>query len=146
MEIKPIDQIKGRKWIIGMVHVDALPGTPGNNQTISSIIEHAVDDALTLQDAGIDAILIENMHDVPYLKKLVGPEIVACMTAISVELRKKIQVPMGIQILAAANRRLLWLRQQAWILSGPKDSYLPTWLTKVTWKAAQESCSDIANK
>lgn len=113
MEIKLIDQIKGRKWIIGMVHVDALPGTPGNTHTISSIIQHAVDEALTLQNAGIDAILIENMHDVPYLKKVVGPEIVACMTAISVELHKKIQVPLGIQILAAANREALAVAQAA---------------------------------
>jgi membrane complex biogenesis BtpA family protein len=111
METKQIDQIKGGKWIIGMVHVDALPGTPGNTQTIPSIIKHAVDEALILQDSGIDAILIENMHDVPYLKKSVGPEVVACMTAISAELRKKIQVPLGIQILAAANKEALAVAQ-----------------------------------
>jgi membrane complex biogenesis BtpA family protein len=113
METKRIDQIKGGKWIIGMVHVDALPGTPRNTQVISAIINQAVEEALTLQDAGIDAILIENMHDVPYLKKTVGPEVVACMAAISVELRKKIQVPLGIQILAAANKEALAVAQAA---------------------------------
>ncbi len=107
METKNIDQIKGGKWIIGMVHVDALPGTPRNSKVISAIVKQAVDEALILQDAGVDAILIENMHDVPYLKKTMGPEVVACMTAISVELRKKIQVPLGIQILAAANKEAL---------------------------------------
>lgn len=113
METKSISQIRGSKWIIGMVHVDALPGTPRNSQSISSIIKKAIDDALKLQDTGIDAILIENMHDVPYLKKSVGPEIVACMTAISVELRKKVQVPLGVQILAAANKEAIAVAQAA---------------------------------
>lgn len=113
METRDINQIKGSKWIIGMVHVDALPGTPRNSQSITSIIKQAIDDALKLHDAGIDAILIENMHDVPYLKKSVGSEIVACMTAISVELRKKVQVPLGIQILAAANKEAIAVAQAA---------------------------------
>lgn len=90
-----------------MVHVDALPGTPMNSLSIESIVNKSVDEALKLQDAGVDAILIENMHDVPYLKKNVGPEIVACMTAVSVELRKRIQLPIGIQILAGANKEAL---------------------------------------
>ncbi len=47
------------------------------------------------------------MHDVPYLKKLVGPEIVAAMTTVAVEMRRQIHLPMGIQILAAANREAL---------------------------------------
>lgn len=113
METKHIDHLKGGKWIIGMVHVDALPGTPGNTQAITSIIKHAMEEALILQNAGIDAILIENMNDVPYLKKFVGPEVVACMTAISVELRQNIHVPLGIQILAAANKEALAVAQAA---------------------------------
>jgi len=28
-----------------------------------------------MQDAGIDAILIENMHDVPYMKKISVPRL-----------------------------------------------------------------------
>jgi len=107
METKTIQQIKGKKWIIGMVHVDALPGTPMNSLSIQSIVNKSIDEALKLQDAGVNAILIENMHDVPYLKKNVGPEIVACMTAVSVELRKRIELPIGIQILAGANKEAL---------------------------------------
>jgi hypothetical protein len=102
-----IQQIKGGKWIIGMVHVEALPGTPLHTSPIQSIINKSIEEALKLQNAGVDAILIENMHDVPYLKKNVGPEIVACMTAVSVELRKRIHLPIGIQILAGANKEAL---------------------------------------
>lgn len=107
METKTIQQLKEGKWIIGMIHVDALPGTPMNSLSIQSIVNKSIDEALKLLDAGVDAILIENMHDIPYLKKNVGPEIVACMTAVSVELRKRIQLPIGIQILAGANKEAL---------------------------------------
>lgn len=113
METNTIRQIKGGKWIIGMVHVDALPGTPLNSIPIQSIINKSIEEAVKLQDAGVDAILIENMHDVPYLKRTVGPEIVACMTAVSVELRKRIHLPIGIQILAGANKEALAVAQAA---------------------------------
>lgn len=113
MDKKLIQRIKDEKWIIGMVHVEALPGTPGHSLPFQNIVEKAVAEGLLLQSAGVDAILIENMHDVPYLKKVVGPEIVACMTAVAVEMRHQIRVPMGIQVLAAANREALAVAQAA---------------------------------
>jgi uncharacterized protein len=108
-----IQQIKGGKWIIGMVHVEALPGTPMHAKPIQSIVNKSIEEALKLQDTGVDAILIENMHDVPYLKKNVGPEIVACMTAVSIELHRKVQLPIGIQVLAGANKEALAVAQAA---------------------------------
>jgi hypothetical protein len=36
----------------------------------------------------VDAILLENMHDVPYLNRAVGPEIVAAMTAVCSAVRE----------------------------------------------------------
>lgn len=47
--------------------------------------------------------MIENMHDVPYLRGEVGPEIVAAMTVIGSEVRSECSLPIGIQILAGAN-------------------------------------------
>lgn len=102
-----ISQLKGAKWIIGMVHLDALPGTPNNSLSIQMIVKKAIDEATSLVQAGVDAIMIENMHDVPYLKTNVGPEIVACMTVVAIELRKIVRIPIGIQILAAANHEAL---------------------------------------
>ena len=111
MEPTILQQIKSKKWIIGMVHVDALPGTPMHSSPVKPIIEKAVVEALKLQNAGVDAVLIENMHDVPYLNKNIGPEIVACMTAVSLEIRKQIHLPVGIQILAGANKEALAVAQ-----------------------------------
>ena len=55
------------------------------------------------RECGVDGIIIENMHDVPYLKSTVGPEIVAAMTVIGAEVKAECRLPVGIQILAGAN-------------------------------------------
>lgn len=107
MTDKTRTQVKGEKWIIGMIHLDALPGTPQNTLPVELILKKAKQEAALLEKAGVDAVMIENMHDVPYLKKYVGPEIVACMTTIAVEIRKITRIPVGIQILAAANQEAL---------------------------------------
>ena len=74
------DRLSNRDLLIGMVHLRALPGTPRNTRSIAEIERIALHEAMTLVDAGFDALLIENMHDLPYLNREVGPEIVAAMT------------------------------------------------------------------
>lgn len=90
-----------------MVHVGALPGTPRNDRPIAKLIADALADAQVLQEEGVDAIMIENMHDRPYLNREVGPEIISTMTAIACALRSVIKIPLGIQILAGANKAAL---------------------------------------
>ncbi|MBT6282952.1 MAG: BtpA family membrane complex biogenesis protein, partial [Phycisphaerae bacterium] len=68
------------KALIGMVHLHALPGTAKSKKTPQQIVDIAVDEATKLVKYGFDAVLIENMHDTPYLLREVGPEIVATMT------------------------------------------------------------------
>ncbi|WP_421917800.1 BtpA/SgcQ family protein [Marinifilum sp.] len=101
------------KTIIGMVHVQALPGTPQNKYSISQICDMAVEEAKIYTEAGLDAIMIENMHDVPYLKETIGPEIVASMTAIAIAVREATDLDLGIQILAGANKEALAVAQAA---------------------------------
>lgn len=95
------------KFLVGMVHVRALPGTPRHEMTMCEIIHSAVEEARQLRQAGFDAILLENMHDVPYLKGGVGPEITAAMTAVAAAVREAVDGPLGVQILAGANREAL---------------------------------------
>ena len=47
------------------------------------------------------------MHDRPYLKRAVGPEIVAAMAAVGREVRAAVDLPLGVQVLAGANREAL---------------------------------------
>jgi uncharacterized protein len=102
-----IDLKKPEKCVVAMVHVGALPGTPGYQGNISSIIDKAISDANLYLRCGVDAILMENMHDVPYLKTHVGPEIVASMSVVSNEIRRLTKIPLGVQVLAGANREAI---------------------------------------
>lgn len=99
------------KAIIGMIHVGALPGTPRSRQSVAELAEHAGAEARLYADAGVQGLLIENMHDVPYLAGQVGPEIVAGMTAVGIAVREASRLPLGVQILAAANREALAVAQ-----------------------------------
>jgi len=97
----------GSRALIGMVHVQALPGTPRSEATIEAMAEAAVAESRQYQAAGFSGIGIENMHDRPYLKGAVGPEIVSAMTAIGREIRRAVSLPLGVQVLAGANREAL---------------------------------------
>jgi membrane complex biogenesis BtpA family protein len=91
------------KPVIGVIHVGALPGTPRSSQSVAELVRIARDEARVYREGGVDGVIIENMHDVPYLKGAVGPEIVAAMTAIGLEVKSEWGLPVGIQILAGAN-------------------------------------------
>jgi uncharacterized protein len=93
--------------LIGMLHVGALPGTPAASHSIETLIQLALTEARIYRDAGFTALAIENMHDRPYLKAGVGPEITAAMTALAREVKRETGLVLGIQVLAAANREAL---------------------------------------
>lgn len=91
------------KPVVGVIHVGALPGTPRNTENVAELVKSAIREAMMYRECGVDAVYIENMHDVPYLRGEVGPEIVAAMTAIGTEVKSVAGLPVGIQILAGAN-------------------------------------------
>jgi len=93
--------------VIGMVHVKALPGTPKNTLEPAKIIDEALQEAVLYKRAGIDSIMIENMHDVPYLKGKVGHEVSTIMAMIAHEIKRETNLPIGVQILAGANKEAL---------------------------------------
>lgn len=93
--------------LVGMIHLEALPGTPKGGLAVTEIIRKAVGEARLYRQAGFQGLMVENMHDRPYLKRTVGPEIVATVTAVVREIRRETEMPVGIQILAGANREAL---------------------------------------
>jgi membrane complex biogenesis BtpA family protein len=94
---------KSAKPVIAMIHVGALPGTPANGLTLAEIEVQAVREAKIYRDAGVHGVMLENMHDTPYLRGRVGPEIVASMALIGRAVKVAAGLPCGIQILAGAN-------------------------------------------
>ncbi len=105
---------KAEKPIIGMIHADALPGTPKSSNNMKDIIEKAKKEAEIYKKAGIDAVMLENMHDTPYLNKKLGPEIVSAMAVVCAEVKKILSnVPCGVQILAGANKEAVAVAKAA---------------------------------
>lgn len=96
-----------------MIHVQALPGAPNHKMSLSEISALAVKEAKQYETAQVDGIIIENMHDVPYMKGHVGPEIVAGMTVVAKAIREAVCLPLGIQILAGANKEALAVAKAA---------------------------------
>lgn len=93
--------------LVGMIHLGALPGTPRAEPSFESVVERAVEEAKLYRAAGFTALAIENMHDRPYLARTAGPEIVAAMTVAGREVRREVPLPLGVQVLAGANRQAL---------------------------------------
>lgn len=118
------------KQLWGMVHVGALPGTPHFKNDWETTLEKAVAEAHILKRAGFSGILFENMHDVPYLKGDVGPEITAAMAVLGTEIKKATQMALGVQILAGAYHATLavaqavgadWMRVEGFVFAHVAD-------------------------
>ena len=103
----PNPLFKSAKPVIAMIHVEALPGTPAHRLGLASIERKACDEARLYRAAGVHGVMLENMHDTPYLRGSVGPEIVSAMAVIARAVREVAGVPCGVQILAGANREAL---------------------------------------
>ncbi len=89
--------------VIGVIHLPPLPGSAGYNGNMEEILGSALDDAMTYKEESVDALLVENMHDAPYLKGRVEPETVAAMAVVANAVKYETVLPVGIQLLAAAN-------------------------------------------
>lgn len=97
-------QLFGRpNALVGMVHLRALPGAPYSQHSMRDIIDIAVKEARTLERAGFDALIVENMHDRPYLFDASAPSTVAPFAAAAAAVVGSVRVPVGIQVLSGAN-------------------------------------------
>ncbi len=89
--------------VIGMVHLPALPGSPGfepvRGTPLHTATDHALRDAQALADGGADGVMIENFGDVPFFKGRAPAETVAAMTAVAQRVRDAVNVPVGINVL-----------------------------------------------
>ena len=100
--------VHDRCALVGMVHLLPLPGSPRWGGDRAAVSDAAVRDAEALLEGGCDALIVENMGDVPYLRGEVPPWTVAAM-ALATErvVQRAGSVPVGVQVLAAANREAL---------------------------------------
>ncbi|MFC6716711.1 BtpA/SgcQ family protein [Natrialbaceae archaeon GCM10025810] len=85
--------------IIGMVHLPPLPGAPGYASTGDEIRTQALEDATTLESAGVDAVLVENFGDAPFYPDDVPKHVVAELTAHTQAIADAVDVPVGVNVL-----------------------------------------------
>ncbi|XP_049829809.1 uncharacterized protein F13E9.13, mitochondrial isoform X1 [Schistocerca gregaria] len=101
--------------VIGMIHVGALPGTvqirtPNYRGSVSEITENACKDAEIYMKCEVDGVLIENMHDVPYVQpRDMEPETVSLLSCISMQIRNILPptIQCGVQVLAGGNKEAI---------------------------------------
>lgn len=88
-----------RPFLVGMVHLQPLPGSPGWSGSLDRVIELALRDADALNNAGFDAILVENYGDAPFRPERVDPETVAAMAVVADRIRQHTSLPIGVNLL-----------------------------------------------
>jgi len=95
----PLIQL-GRKTVVAMVHVPALPGSPDYEHTggMNKLIDSVVADLEALQSGGVDAIMFGNEFDRPYVLKA-PPEGLAALASVIGQVKSMIKVPFGVNYL-----------------------------------------------
>jgi len=81
--------------VIGMVHCLPLPGTAGFDGDGKKILEQAVQDASTLEKAGVDAVIVENMGDTPF-SALLSKAQTAALAAAVIQVKNAVSIPVGV--------------------------------------------------
>ena len=99
----PAPLFQNLKPVIAMIHLGALPGTAASELSLVEIEKQALREAKIFRQAGVHGVMLENMHDTPYLCGSVGPEIVASMAIIARAVKLAVGLPCGVQVLAGAN-------------------------------------------
>lgn len=87
------------KPVIGMLHLPALPGSPGYGGDIKAVREHVLNDARILHHGGVHGLMIENFGDVPFFSDRVPTHTVTHMTALAKAVRDEVDLPLGINVL-----------------------------------------------
>jgi len=88
-----------RPYIIGVVHVGPLPGSPRYSGGFQEVLSEALDNAKKLEDGGVNAVIIENFYDAPYPKNKADEATIASMAIIVSEVVKALSIPVCVNIL-----------------------------------------------
>ncbi len=101
------------KFLAAMIAVLPLPGAPRHDGDDKRIVEQALSDLENYGEVGADAIVLENSHDLPYIKPPLPERAIRVMEQIARELRARFDGPIGIQMLEAANDTALEIAHAA---------------------------------
>src|SRR5438132_7638302 len=95
------------KFLGAMIAVRPLPGAPRYAGEDEAIVMAALSDLRHYREAGADVIVLENSHDLPYIKPPLPTRAVRVMTRVARAVRRRFAGPIGLQMLEAANETAL---------------------------------------
>lgn len=95
------------KPVIGMCHLAALPGSPAFGGALGQVRELLLADADALARGGVHALMIENFGDVPFYPERVPATVVAHLAVLAAEVRRKFDLPLGVNVLRNDGRSAL---------------------------------------
>jgi membrane complex biogenesis BtpA family protein len=101
------------KFLAAMIAVLPLPGSPLYARDDQKIMDQALADLDLYKNAGVDSIIFENDHDLPYIQPPLDEKGIALMTKIVKAARERFDGPIGIQMLEAANITSLEIAAEA---------------------------------
>ena len=88
------------KGLIGVVHLQPLPGSPRYRGSMREVCSAAVADAQAYEEGGAQGLMIENFGDLPFTRGVVAPETVAAMAVVAESIRATgVELPCGFNVL-----------------------------------------------
>ncbi len=88
-----------KPYLIGMIHLPPLPGSPRTHPPLSESLDRALIDAKVLAAAGFDALMIENFGDAPFAATQIDPATIASMAVVASTIRRETNLPIGVNAL-----------------------------------------------
>lgn len=90
---------EGRFSLMGVVHLLPLPGAPAGSASLDAVMSRALQDAEALREGGIEAAVLENFGDAPFVGGRVDPHVPAMMAVIGARIRAETGLRLGINVL-----------------------------------------------
>lgn len=101
--MKPAD----RPVLAAMIALEPLPGAPLYKNDPDAIVRKAMEDLAAYKMAGVDAVVIENSLDLPFIKPPLDPLALELVERVAREVRQAFDGEVGLQLLEAANEAAL---------------------------------------
>jgi membrane complex biogenesis BtpA family protein len=97
--MKGLSSFTSSPSVVGMVHLKALPGSPGWKGSMQEVIDAALFDADALAKGGVDGMIVENFWDSPFPRGASEAITISALTVCLHEIRKAAGIPVGVNAL-----------------------------------------------
>lgn len=88
-----------QKPLIACIHLMPLPGSPRYTGNMREVYDTALAEAEIFTRYPIDALIVENFRDMPFYPKNIPAETTAALAAVTREIVKVVQLPVGVNAL-----------------------------------------------